>query len=111
MGPTSSRATLATLALSVALALAPRAARAGEEASLAYDGLVGVGSVVCTLVYSPLKVAYAAGGLAVSGLAWMWTFGDTGVAGPIYRASVGGDYVFMPAHLEGRRDLHFVGGR
>jgi hypothetical protein len=111
MGPSSSRATRAALALAVAVALAPGAARAEEESSLAYDGLVGVGSVVCTLVYSPLKVAYAAGGLVVSGLAWMWTLGDTRVAGPIYRASVGGDYVFMPAHLEGRRELHFRGGR
>ena len=98
----------ATLALAAALTLAPVAARAEEE-SLAYSGIVGVGSVICTLVYSPLKVAYAASGLVVSGLAWMWTLGDTSVSGPIYTAAIGGDYVLMPSHLEGRQDLHFIG--
>ena len=98
----------ATLALAAALTLAPVTARAEEE-SLAYNGIVGVGSVICTLVYSPLKVAYAASGLVVSGLAWMWTLGDTSVSGPIYTAAIGGDYVLMPSHLEGRQDLHFIG--
>ena len=109
MRPSHSRTTLATLALAAALALAPAPARAEEEESLLYTGVVGVGSVVCTLVYSPLKVVYAASGLVVSGLAWMWTLGNTDVAGPIFTAAVGGDYVLMPAHLEGRQDLHFTG--
>ncbi|MDH3213680.1 MAG: hypothetical protein OEM05_14460 [Myxococcales bacterium] len=109
MRPSHSRTTLATLALAAALALAPAPARAEEEESLLYTGVVGVGSVVCTLVYSPLKVVYAASGLVVSGLAWMWTLGNTDVAGPIFTAAVGGDYVLMPAHLEGKQDLHFTG--
>lgn len=96
------------LALAAVLALAPPAARA-EEDSLAYEGVIGVGAAVCTLVYGPLKLAYAAGGLVVSGLAWLWSAGDTGVAGPIFAASLGGDYVVTPAHLEGRRPLEFVG--
>ncbi len=98
----------ATLALAAELTLVPIAARADEE-SLAYNGIVGVGSVIATLVYSPLKVTYAASGLVVSGLAWMWTLGDTSVSGPIYTAAIGGDYVLMPSHLEGRQDLHFIG--
>lgn len=110
MRPSNSRTTLATLVLAAALALAPASARAeAEDESLLYTGVVGVGSVVCTLVYSPLKVVYAASGLVVSGLAWMWTLGNTDVAGPIFTAAVGGDYVLMPAHLEGRQDLHFTG--
>lgn len=99
----------ATLVLATALTLAPVAARADEEKSLAYIGIVGVGSVICTLVYSPIKVAYAATGLVVSGLAWMWTMGDTNVSGQIYTNTIGGDYVLMPSHLEGRQDLHFIG--
>ena len=98
----------AILALAAALTFAPTPARA-EQDSLAYSGIVGVGSVLCTLVYSPLKVTYAATGLVVSGLAWMWTLGDTSVSGPIYTATIGGDYVLMPSHLEGRQDLHFIG--
>ena len=66
-------------------------------------------AALCTLVYSPIKLTYAAGGLLISGLAWLWTAGDTGVAGPIFTASLRGDYVVTPAHLEGRRPLEFVG--
>ncbi len=83
-------------------------AEEGDD-SLAYEGSVGIGAALCTLVYSPVKVAYAAGGLVVSSLAWMWTMGDTSVAGPIYQSAVGGDYVVTPAHLDGQLDLHFNG--
>jgi hypothetical protein len=102
------RATIVALALAAVLALAPSPARA-EEDSLAYEGVIGVGAAVCTLVYSPLKLAYATGGLVVGGLAWLWSAGDTGVAGPIFTASLRGDYVVTSAHLEGRRPLEFVG--
>jgi hypothetical protein len=97
------------LALAAALAAAPASARAQDDESLAYEGLVGVGAALVTLVYSPVKVAYATGGLAISGLAWLWTGGDSSVAGPIFLAAVGGDYVVTPSHLDGRRDLHFNG--
>ena len=54
-------------------------------------------------------MAYALGGSVISGFAWAWTLGDTAAAGPILRSAVRGDYVVTPSHLEGRRDLHFVG--
>ena len=97
----------AALVLAAELTLVPIAARADEE-SLAYSGIVGVGSVIGTLVYSPLKLTYAVSGLVVSGLAWIWTLGDTSVSGSIYTAAIGGDYVLLPSHLEGRQDLHFI---
>ena len=104
------RERLGALALVLVLAAVPMSARAEEEEeSLAYEGSVGIGAALCTLVYSPVKVAYAAGGLVVSSLAWMWTLGDTSVAGPIYQSAVGGDYVVTPAHLDGQLDLHFNG--
>jgi hypothetical protein len=96
------------LALAAVLALAPSPARAEEE-SIAYEGAVGLGAALCTLVYSPLKLTYAAGGLVISGLAWLCTAGDTGVMETIYTAAVGGDYVVTPAHLEGSRPLEVVG--
>jgi hypothetical protein len=101
-------AALAT-ALAVAVAAAPFPARA-ESDSLAHQGLIGVGAALCTLVYAPLKVAYAAGGLVVTSLAWLWTW-DPAIAGPIIRGSLGGDYVVTPSHLEGRASLRFVGRR
>ncbi len=102
--------TLIALQLGIAvLAAAPAAQAQQEDESVAFEGVVGVGAAICTLVYSPLKVAYAIGGSVVSGLAWMWTLGDTSIAGPIFRYSVQGDYVVTPAHLAGQRDLHFFG--
>lgn len=101
------RRALAACALAAVLT-SPGTAR-GEEPSTAYNALVGVGSAVCTVVYSPLKVAYAASGLVVTSLAYLWTFGDTEVAGPLWRTTVGGDYVVTPSHLEGQRDLRFRG--
>ena len=93
----------------VMLAAAPTARAQQQDESVAFAGVAGVGAAICTLVYSPLKVAYAIGGSVVGGLAWMWTLGDTSIAGPIFRSSVQGDYVVTPSHLTGRRDLHFVG--
>jgi hypothetical protein len=100
---------LPALLLSVSLLAAPMSALGQDDTSPAYSGLTGVGAALCTLVYAPLKVGYALGGTAISGLAWLWTVGDTDVSGPILRSAIRGDYVVTPAHLEGRRDLHFVG--
>jgi hypothetical protein len=102
---------LGALLVTLALLSAPLPALAEEEESTAYSGLTGVGAALCTLVYAPLKVAYALGGSVISGFAWAWTLGDTDVSGPILRSAVRGDYVVSPAHLEGRRDLEFVGSQ
>ncbi len=100
---------LVALLVALAFLFAPLPGLAEEPESVAYTGLTGVGAALCTLVYGPLKVAYAIGGTVISGLAWAWTLGDTDVSGPILRSAVRGDYVVAPAHLEGRRSLQFVG--
>jgi hypothetical protein len=98
------------LLLGAALVAAPAAAR--ERAEEAEPGaLAGVGATVCTLVYSPFKLAYAASGLVVGSLAWMWSFGSRRVTRPIFRSALLGDYVVTPEHLTGARKLEFVGGR
>ena len=98
-------------ALVVALAVLGAAPRAGAQDSAGYSAVTGIGASLCTFVYAPLKLVYATGGTVVSGLAWMFTLGDTQVAGPILRGAVGGDYVVTPSHLEGSRSLHFDGRR
>jgi len=100
---------VAALALSGALLAVPAAAQDQAEESVAYEGLLGAGATLSSLVYCPLKLAYAVGGTVVSGLAWAWTLGDTGVSGPIFHSAVGGDYVVTPSHIDGRRQLHFIG--
>jgi hypothetical protein len=70
---------------------------------------LGVGSVLCSLVYGPLKLVYAGLGAVVAGGAWALAGGDAQVASPILNAAVRGDYVITPAHLEGRQPVEFVG--
>lgn len=70
---------------------------------------LGVGSALSTLVYGPLKLVYAASGAVISAFAYLWTWGDTQVAGPIFSVAIGGDYVVTPAHLAGEQDLAFAG--
>lgn len=99
---------VATLSLFLLTTLAPTPAPAAQE-SVAYTGVIGVGSALCTLVYGPLKLAHAAGGLVLTGLTWLWTGGDIEPARHVFRSAVGGDYVVTPAHLTGERDLRFRG--
>ena len=100
-------------ALALAAAPPPAAAQSGassqEVATDATSGLVGVAAALGTLVYTPLKLTYAITGALISGMAWLWTVGDSGVAGPILRQSVGGDYVLLPSHVRFERPLRFVG--
>jgi hypothetical protein len=104
----SSRRLAALVAALALLGLAPAAA---AEDSTAYTAVTGMGASLATFVYTPLKLVYAVGGTVVSGLAWIFTLGDTSVAGPILRGAVTGDYVVTPANLEGRRSLRFDGRR
>lgn len=92
--------------LALAIAGAPLSASAegvGKTAGL------GVGSVLCSLVYGPAKLVYASLGALVAGGAWALSAGDPAVASPILNAAVRGDYVITPDHLEGRQSLQFVG--
>jgi len=98
-------------ALAAALLWAPPVARAAdaEGDSLAFEGFLGFSSAVASLIYSPLKIVYAVGGTALSAVTLVWTFGDAYVAGSIFKQTVGGDYVVVPAHLQGERKLVFLG--
>ena len=103
---------LAGLALAtVLLVVSPASARDDERPSAAYNAITGIGATLCTLIYTPVKIAYAAGGTIISGLAWLWTVGDGEIAGPIFWSSVRGDYIVTPRNLEGRDRLEFFGRR
>jgi len=100
--------------LTASLAAAPPTALAWDqkqEEPHSSGGFVGVGAVLCTLVYSPLKIGYASSGLVVGSLAWLWSFGNRRVTRPIFTAALRGDYVITPAHLRGERRLRFTGRR
>jgi hypothetical protein len=95
-------------ALLVALWLAAMPVAASAEGQSMEAGY-GAASALCSLVYGPVKIAYAGLGSLVSGFAWVLSGGDNDVAGPILTASLRGDYVVTPSHLRGERDIVFVG--
>jgi hypothetical protein len=97
----------AVVLLGLVLGLGP--GRAAAFVEHAPGGFATAGSLLCTLVYSPVKLAYAASGLLVGSMAWLWSFGSERVSRPIYRAALKGDYVVLPEHLTGARKLEFRG--
>lgn len=106
------RSLLAALLLTGTLCLQPApAATAGGSSGLVSSALLGAGAGLCTLVYTPLKIGYAGSGLAVSGLVYLWSVGDSARAGRLVRFVLGGDYVITPDHLKGERPVHFTGRR
>ena len=80
-----------------------------ETKQTAEQGGMGAAAGLSSVVYAPVKVAYAAGGSIVAGLAYVLSGGDKDVAKPIFDASVRGDYVVTPQHMSGERELQFVG--
>lgn len=98
--------------LAAGVAAGPAAAEeivSPETKETASQGGVGAAAGLTSVVYAPLKVAYAAGGSVVAGLAYVLSGGDKEVAKPIFDASVRGDYVVTPQHLRGEREIEFVG--
>ena len=98
--------------LAIALSAGPVAAEqivSEETKETASQGGMGAAAGLTSVVYAPVKVAYAAGGSIVAGLAYVLSGGDKEVAKPIFDASVRGDYVVTPEHMRGERDLVFVG--
>jgi len=73
------------------------------------EGGLGAAAAISSLVYAPVKLLYAAGGLIFGGIAWGLTAGDSEVAGTIFTRSVRGTYVITPEILTGEQSLEFVG--
>ena len=71
----------------------------------------GLGSVVTTLFYSPLKIVYAGLGLVTSGFGYVLSAGNAHVATTILDPAIGGDYVVTPSHLKGEKRLAFMGAQ
>ncbi len=101
---------LLSLALVCALVVStPARAEEARERNIAAHYGLGVGSVLCSLVYGPVKVLYATLGTVTSGLAWALTGGRTDIAREIITASVRGDYVVRPENLTFNEPLVFTG--
>jgi len=92
----------------IALLAAPATSFAGDG-EVAKEAGIGAGSVLSTLIYGPVKLGYAIGGLTIGGLAWMFSGGDNQVARAIVIPSVAGDYVITPRALRGEDTIEFIG--
>ena len=92
----------------IAMTVAP--VTAAEKPTAASDNVaLEATSWLLTIPYGAVKLAYALGGAAVGGLAWVVTGGNTEVAQSIWTPSITGDYIVRPENLSGERPLHFVG--
>ncbi len=66
-------------------------------------------SAVATILYFPLKAAFAIGGGIVGGLAYAFSGGSEQTAKNIWIPSMYGTYVITPEHLSGDRAVRFLG--
>ena len=82
---------------------------AEEESSPSNEAALGVGSFFVTLVYTPLKMAYAILGGVVGGFTYALTGGDLETAEAVWEPSVYGTYIITPDHLKGNEPVRFNG--
>jgi len=97
------------LAPAAAVALAPSSAEASRGGEIAKQAGLGVGSFFASVLYAPVKIVYATGGLVVGGLAYLVTAGDGDAAKTILVPSTLGDYVVTPNQLRGEEKIEFIG--
>jgi hypothetical protein len=101
---------IAAIVFALVVGLAPGAARAQEGGNGGYESAgLGAGAAFSTLVYGPVKVAFALTGLVIGPFAFLLTAGDTDVMWKVIDTTVRGDYVVTPAHLRGEQPLEFFG--
>lgn len=101
---------LAIFALAIALIAAPSTGGAESTAKeTGREGGLGAAAALSSLVYSPVKLVYATGGLLVGSFAWAFTAGDSQVAEKVFTRSLRGNYVVTPSHLTGEEPLIFIG--
>jgi hypothetical protein len=103
------RSLLAVVFLCATLLATPASAEETRERNTAATYGLGLGSVLCSLVYGPVKVVYATLGTVIGGTAWVLTGGRSDVAREIIEPSVRGDYIVTPKNLTMEEPLVFTG--
>jgi len=97
-------------ALVICLLTAPSVGFAGSKAAdTSRESGLGAAAAISSLVYGPVKLVYAIGGLVVGSFAWAFTAGDTQVASTVFTRSLRGTYVITPEILLGEERLEFIG--
>ena len=87
---------------------APSSSTSAEGGSASSAGMQAAAGV-STLLYLPLKLAFAIGGGVVGGLAYAFSGGNEQAAKSIWTTSLYGTYILTPEHLQGNRPIRFLG--
>jgi len=96
--------------LAVTLLGAPSVGFAGEKAkTVSRESGLGAAAAISSMIYGPVKVLYAVGGLVIGSFAWAFTAGDSEVAEQVFTRSLRGTYVITPGILTGDERLEFIG--
>ncbi len=84
---------------------------ASEEATTDTAASAGIeaAAALSTIVYFPVKLAFALGGGLVGGLTYAFTGGDEEAANRVWQSSMEGNYIITPENLTGEQPVHFVG--
>ncbi len=81
----------------------------GTEGGSASSAGMGAAAGLSTLLYLPLKAAFAIGGGLVGGLAYAFSGGNETAAKSIWTTSMYGTYIITPDHLRGDKPIRFLG--
>ena len=87
----------------------PSSSNDGTEGGNASSAGMGAAAGLSTLLYLPLKAAFAVGGGIVGGLAYSFSGGNENSAKSIWTTSLYGTYIITPDHLRGDRPIRFLG--
>lgn len=87
----------------------PAVSSDGTEGGSASSAGMGAAAGLSTLLYLPLKAAFAIGGGLVGGLAYAFSGGNENAAKSIWTTSMYGTYIITPDHLRGDRPIRFLG--
>jgi hypothetical protein len=86
----------------------PPSSDSGEGGNASSAGM-GAAAGLSTLLYLPLKAAFAIGGGIVGGLAYAFSGGNEAAAKSIWTTSMYGTYIITPDHLRGDKPIRFLG--
>lgn len=80
-----------------------------ELSSPTNEAGLGIGSALLTVVYFPVKLAYAILGGVVGTFTYGLTGGNLETAKAVWEPSFYGTYVITPDHLKGNEPVRFIG--
>lgn len=87
----------------------PPASSDSTEGGSASSAGMGAAAGLSTILYLPLKAAFAIGGGVVGGLAYAFSGGNENAAKSIWTTSMYGTYIITPEHLRGDKPIRFLG--